>query len=130
MEIACPSPRLVGAALVQDGKVLLGLRAAHKSLAGRWDVPGGHVEAGENLEDALRRELAEELGIVVLCSRLHTVCLVGGVDLAIYVVTSWTGEPEIRNDEHERLSWFSLEAARALPNLADDVYRGFFLSLM
>jgi ADP-ribose pyrophosphatase YjhB (NUDIX family) len=47
----------VGALVVSDGLVLLGLRAPNKSYPNCWDIFGGCVEAGESLDDALRREL-------------------------------------------------------------------------
>jgi 8-oxo-dGTP diphosphatase len=47
----------------RDGRVLLAQRPEGKSMAGLWEFPGGKVEAGESPEDAIIRELAEELGI-------------------------------------------------------------------
>lgn len=49
----------------EDGRVLLAQRPAGKSMAGLWEFPGGKVEAGERPEDALIRELQEELAITV-----------------------------------------------------------------
>ena len=55
---------VVAAALIdKDGRVLLAQRPPNKSMAGLWEFPGGKVEDGENPEDALIRELNEELGI-------------------------------------------------------------------
>lgn len=54
---------VVGAALLDGGRLLAARRSAPAELAGRWEVPGGKVEAGERPEDALVRELREELGI-------------------------------------------------------------------
>ena len=54
----------VGAVLIHEGKVLL-IRRGKDPLRGRWVVPGGTVEAGETLEQALAREVLEETGLVV-----------------------------------------------------------------
>ena len=58
-------PRVgVGGAVVADGRVLLA-RRAKPPLLGRWSIPGGTVELGETLEEALVREMAEETGLEV-----------------------------------------------------------------
>ena len=49
----------------EDGALLIARRPAGRPLAGLWEFPGGKVEAGEEPEDALVRELREELGIEV-----------------------------------------------------------------
>ncbi|MEU1298318.1 (deoxy)nucleoside triphosphate pyrophosphohydrolase [Streptomyces shenzhenensis] len=54
---------VVGAALLDDGRLLAARRSAPPELAGRWELPGGKVEPGERPEDALVRELREELGV-------------------------------------------------------------------
>lgn len=59
----------VKAIIVKDGKVLLLRKAAYEGNAGnqgKWNTPGGRVEAGEHWEDALRREIKEETGITQL----------------------------------------------------------------
>jgi 8-oxo-dGTP diphosphatase len=53
----------VGAVVVDDSRLLL-VRRANPPGAGEWSVPGGRVEPGERVEDAVRRELAEETGLV------------------------------------------------------------------
>jgi len=54
----------VGGVVVHDGQVLLIRRAKEPSL-GQWSIPGGAVETGEKLKDALRREILEETGLFV-----------------------------------------------------------------
>src|SRR5258705_2047797 len=63
-----PQPLIlvVAVALIDaDGRVLIAQRPEGKSMAGLWEFPGGKIEAGESPEDALIRELREELGIAV-----------------------------------------------------------------
>jgi 8-oxo-dGTP diphosphatase len=54
--------RVVGAAIVRDGRVLAARRTSPPAAAGRWEFPGGKVEPDEAPGDALARELREELG--------------------------------------------------------------------
>jgi 8-oxo-dGTP diphosphatase len=54
----------VGGVVVADGRVLL-VRRAKSPLLGRWSIPGGTVELGETLEEALVREMAEETSLEV-----------------------------------------------------------------
>jgi len=54
----------VGAVLIHEGRVLL-IRRGKEPLRGRWVVPGGTVELGETLEEALVREIQEETGLLV-----------------------------------------------------------------
>ena len=53
--------RVVGAAIVKDGKVLCAQRGSGKTLSGYWEFPGGKIEAGETPQQALQREIEEEL---------------------------------------------------------------------
>lgn len=106
-------PRLdVVAAIIRatDGRVLLARRPEHKHQGGRWEFPGGKVEANETLHHALARELDEELGLQVSSSEpfmtvdhrypnLH-------VRLHFREVTAWQGEAHGR--EGQPINWFTL----------------------
>lgn len=59
----------VGAVVVHDGALLL-VRRGHGPAAGEWSVPGGRVEAGETLAEALVREVAEETALECVCGEL------------------------------------------------------------
>jgi mutator protein MutT len=107
----------VGALLVRDGQVLLGRRADDRQwLPGAWDLFGGHIEAGEDAQQALRRELQEELGVVAL--RLRALGVLDdeaqGWRLHVFAVDAWSGEPCNRQpEEHAQLCWMSLQEAAA-----------------
>ena len=65
-----PAPELcVGAVAVDEARLLL-IRRGQAPAAGEWSVPGGRVEAGETLAEAVVRELAEETGIEGVCNEL------------------------------------------------------------
>ena len=75
-----PSRRVpcVGAIVHDDFHRLLMVRRANEPAAGRWSLPGGRVEAGESDADAVRREVSEETGLVVVVGRhVGTVALPG-----------------------------------------------------
>lgn len=59
------SIHVVGAIFVRDGKILAAQRGPGSSMAGYWEFPGGKIEPGETPEEALARELREELKLDV-----------------------------------------------------------------
>lgn len=104
-ETASPPPALplfvTAVALVdRDGRVLVQQRSAHRSMAGLWEFPGGKVEVGETPEQALIRELREELGIETSSACLAPACFASEalgaqhLILLLYVCRKWTGTPQ------------------------------------
>jgi 8-oxo-dGTP diphosphatase len=98
---------VVGVALVHDGRVLAARRSYPVEAAGRWEFPGGKVDAGETPEGALVREISEELG----CTISLTGWLAPEVEiregLVLHVATARLvdGEPVPRAGEHDALRW-------------------------
>lgn len=97
----------VGVLMRADGAVLLAQRPPGKAYAGWWEFPGGKLEAGESVEQALARELHEELGITVREARpwvvREHVYPHAHVRLSFLRVSAWSGEPQAR--EGQALAW-------------------------
>ena len=96
---------MVGAAIVRAGRLLAARRTRPAAAAGRWELPGGKVEPGETLDDALVREVAEELGctIVVTDWLERAVPVRPGLALRVGVARLLDGEPE--PVEHDEVRW-------------------------
>ena len=119
----------VGALIVKQHCVLLGLRAAHKSFAGCWDIFGGSVEFAESLGDALVRELREELCIVPEQWTFHSSHAHEDIELHLFRVEAWSGTPTISDTEHVEINWFPFHEAASLERLASMAYQEIFRAL-
>lgn len=97
----------VGVLLRPDGDFLLTSRPVGKVYAGYWEFPGGKLETGETVVQALQRELHEELGITIGPAALWKVEMVDYphalVRLSFCKVFSWTGDLQMR--EAQSFSW-------------------------
>jgi 8-oxo-dGTP diphosphatase len=100
----------VGVLIDRDGRFLLTSRPEGKVYAGYWEFPGGKLEAGETVEQALKRELHEELGIHIGAAQPWKIELVdydhARVRLHFCKVFDWQGEFEMR--EHQAMAWQAL----------------------
>lgn len=96
---------VVGAAIIEDGRLLAAQRALPASLAGGWELPGGKVEPGEPDESALVRECREELDVTVkLLDRIGGDWPLGE-NSVLRVWTARLVEGEPRALEHSELRW-------------------------
>ena len=97
----------VGVLMQADGSFLLTSRPAGKPYAGYWEFPGGKLEAGESIEEALSRELNEELGLTVGEAKAWKVEVVDYphalVRLHFFKVTQWSGELQMK--EQQSYAW-------------------------
>lgn len=100
----------VGVLVRADNAFLLTTRPSGKAYAGYWEFPGGKLEAGETVVQALRRELEEEIGITVQDATLwQTECIDyphALVQLNFCKITQWTGELHMR--EGQDFAWQQL----------------------
>ncbi|WP_282795882.1 (deoxy)nucleoside triphosphate pyrophosphohydrolase [Streptomyces sp. CC224B] len=114
---------VVGAALYDDaGRLLAARRSAPVDLAGGWELPGGKVEPGERDEDALARELKEELGVdAEAVARVPGEFPLGrGYVMRVWRARLLAGEPRPLQD-HDALRWLEPDAVWSVPWLAADV---------
>ena len=111
---------VVAAALVDpDNRVLIAQRPPGKALAGLWEFPGGKLESAERPEDALVRELREELGVVVEPPCLAPLTFASHpypdfhLLMPLYVCRKWQGFAEAR--EGQALRWVRAGRLRDFP---------------
>jgi 8-oxo-dGTP pyrophosphatase MutT (NUDIX family) len=109
---------IVAGAMIKDGRILLCHRSPNRRwYPNVWDLPGGHVEAGETSSEALKRELLEELGVSVRSLPRHPLdrLRTPEFELDIWPVTDWHGTPSnLVPEEHDAVAWFSAEDLTAL----------------
>lgn len=111
--------QVVGAALVDSlqnpTRILLGQRSAPPALAGLWEFPGGKVEPQESCQEALKRELVEELGVEIILGREISGPHPQGwplnekASMRVWLAEIIDGQPAALQD-HLALEWFPLDS--------------------
>ncbi|MFH1262626.1 MAG: (deoxy)nucleoside triphosphate pyrophosphohydrolase [Pseudomonadota bacterium] len=100
--------RVVGALIEKDGKFLATQRAGTGPFAGKWEFAGGKVREGEGDQEALRREIREELGIDITVGELESETEHDYPTLSIRLCLyhcSWIRGAITRSNEHKALAW-------------------------
>ena len=100
---------VVGVLINPEGKLLVAERPEHTISAGKWEFPGGKIESFENASDALKRELYEELGVLVV-DTTHLLNFSNSfsdreVQINVYLVNNWQNEPY--GAEGQKVRWVS-----------------------
>jgi len=119
-EAQVPTVLVVAVALIDpDGRILIAKRPEGKQLAGLWEFPGGKVEPGERPEQALIRELKEELGIDVKEACLAPFVFTSHAYekfhllMPLYLCRRWSGTVVAK--EHSALAWVKPAKLRDYP---------------
>ena len=109
----------------RDGRVLIAQRPKGKSMEGLWEFPGGKIESGETPEDALVRELYEELGIETWSSCLAPLTFAshGYSDfhllMPLFACRKWDGTP--KSKEGQNLKWVNVNNLKDFPMPPADI---------
>ena len=109
----------VGVLMQADDHFLLTSRPEGKVYAGYWEFPGGKLEAGESVEQALRRELQEELGIIIGPAQVWKTQMVDYphalVRLHFCKVWDWQGELQMREAQSHAWQTIPVDVVPVLP---------------
>jgi ADP-ribose pyrophosphatase len=107
---------VVGAVIVQEGRILCAQRGADQSLALKWEFPGGKIEAGETPQEALKREILEEMDCSIEIGEQveHTVHEYdfGVVHLTTFYCKLVSGTPSLT--EHASIEWLHVKELDSL----------------
>lgn len=109
----------VGVLLQADGRFLLTSRPAGKAYEGYWEFPGGKIEAGETVEQALCRELQEEIGVTITSTHPWRTSVVDYphalVQLHFCKVNTWQGDLHMREGQHYSWQQVPVQVSPILP---------------
>lgn len=99
---------VVAAVIEHDDRVLACRRRPGKAAAGRWEFPGGKIEAGETAQEALVREIREELGVGIRVTGHLTTDVTGGIRL-VCLRARLEADPPVASTDHDALEWVPLD---------------------
>lgn len=99
--------------MIHDGRILGCRRASHKDAAGQWEFPGGKVEIGESPQDALKREISEELSLKVEPWRLLDKSVTQVNEALAIQLECWVilldRFPVLKSSDHDEFVWLKPE---------------------
>lgn len=102
------------------GHILVALRPSHKLQGGLWEFPGGKIEPSETAEQALKREVLEEVGIHIIAAQPLLQCTHTykhhRVQLHVFKIDEFEGTPQ--GLEGQIIDWVSIEKLQQLPLLS------------
>jgi 8-oxo-dGTP diphosphatase len=115
--------RVVAGLISRERRLLVCQRSKTAKFPLKWEFPGGKLEPGENWQEALRRELREELGIEIeesheVFRHVHHYPGMAPIDLGFFHVYSYRGE--VINHVFEQIRWLEPHELPALDFLAGD----------
>lgn len=102
---------VVAGIIWKNGQILLARRGKKKHLAGKWEFPGGKIERGESAEEALERELNEELDIWTktqkfFASNIHQY---SSITIKLYAYNSVYISGELKLLDHDKAEWVDID---------------------
>jgi 8-oxo-dGTP diphosphatase len=108
----------------EEGKIFIARRAAHKSMAGKWEFPGGKIEENEKPQEALKREMEEELGVTIevgvyLGDHVHHYPSFS-IRLIAYESKYLNGKYELM--DHDQIDWVTAAELKEFDFAEADIY--------
>jgi 8-oxo-dGTP diphosphatase len=121
-----PVVNVVACALLDaDQRILIAKRPVGKPMAGLWEFPGGKIEPGETPEQAVVRELREELGVEPCERCLHPFAFISHaydsfhIVMPLFICRTWDGFPHPK--EGQEIAWVSKHKLKSYPMSAADL---------
>lgn len=114
---------VVAALIRKEGKILIARRKPEKSQAGLWELPGGKLEEEESPQEALKRELKEELGVEVVVGAPFMSLEHAYETFTIHLMVFWADSATVpvASTDHDELVWIGPEEWRKYPFAPADI---------